>query len=54
MNAKRPNSTPQNYTQWGLPEGAKTRLGKGKVNDIRFSPNGTRLACLMLHRRLDL
>ncbi|MDE0635096.1 MAG: WD40 repeat domain-containing protein [Candidatus Poribacteria bacterium] len=32
------------YTRWELPEGAKTRLGKGKVNDIKFSPDGTRFA----------
>ncbi len=31
-------------TQWGLPEGAKARLGKGKINEIAFSPDGTCLA----------
>lgn len=32
------------YTQWGLPEGAKTRLGKGWITEIAFSPDGTLLA----------
>lgn len=29
------------YTQWHLPEGAKLRLGKGHIRDIKFAPNGT-------------
>ena len=29
-----------NYSQWQLPEGAKARLGKGSINDIKFSPDG--------------
>ena len=32
------------YTQWHLPEGATARFGKGRVNDITFSPNGTQFA----------
>ncbi len=32
------------YTQWHLPEGATAHLGKGRVNDITFSPNGTQFA----------
>ena len=32
------------YTQWGLPEGAKARLGKGGINDITCSSDGTLLA----------
>ena len=32
------------YTQWGLPEGAKARLGKGGINDITFSQDGALLA----------
>ena len=32
------------YTRWELPVGAKTRLGKGSINDIKFSPDGTRFA----------
>ena len=34
----------QNYTQWHLPEGAKIRLGKGQVNDVKFSRDGGILA----------
>ncbi len=32
------------YTQWGLPEGAKARLGKGGINDITCSSDGALLA----------
>ena len=33
------------YTQWGLPEGAKARLGKGRITgNVTYSPDGTRLA----------
>ncbi len=38
------NSFAQNNTKIGLPEGATARLGKGGINLIRFSPDGTRLA----------
>ena len=34
----------QDNTKVGLPEGAIARLGKGGINIIRFSPDGTRLA----------
>ena len=34
----------QDYTQWGLPEGATARLGKGKILSVQFSPDGTRLS----------
>ena len=37
-------SLADDYTQWHLPEGAKMRLGKGEVNDIKFSPDGSLLA----------
>ncbi len=30
--------------QWHLPEGAITRLGKGRINKIAYSPDGKRLA----------
>ena len=33
----------QDYMQWDLPEGAKSRIGKGGVSSIRFSPDGNRL-----------
>ena len=32
------------WTQWHLPEGAKARLGKGRVEGIVHSPDGTRNA----------
>ncbi len=32
------------YTQWHLPEGAKMRLGEGRINDAKFSPDDTQLA----------
>ena len=32
------------YTQWGLPEGAKARLGKGGINDITCTSDGVLLA----------
>ncbi len=32
------------YTRWNLPKGAKTRLGKGTINGISFSPDGTQIA----------
>lgn len=38
------NSVAQDSSQWRLPEGAIARLGKGKVNDIKYSPDKTRLA----------
>ena len=33
----------QDNTQLGLPEGAKRRLGKGKIKGVQYSPDGTRL-----------
>ena len=38
------NSWSDDYQQWYLPEGATMRLGKGKVSDIAFSPNGKQFA----------
>ncbi len=34
----------QDYTQWELPDGAIERLGKGRINDMEYSPDGTILA----------
>ena len=34
----------QGPMQWKLPENAKVRLGKGKIRDIQYSPDGTILA----------
>ena len=39
-----PSSFAQNYTRMGLPEGAIARFGKGYINDVKYSPDGTRLA----------
>ena len=39
-----PNTSAQDYTQLSLPEGATARLGKGWVNEVHYSPDGTRLA----------
>ncbi len=36
--------TMKDWTQWELPIAAKARLGKGKVNAIKFTPDGTLLA----------
>ena len=34
----------QDTSKWGLPEGAKARLDKGKIYEVKYSPDGTRLA----------
>ena len=36
--------TAKDYSQWELPKAAKARLGKGGINAIQFSPDGTQLA----------
>ena len=39
------NTFAQDSPQWGLPEGAKARLGKGRISgNIAYSPDGARLA----------
>ena len=39
------NGFTQEYAaRWNLPEGAKARLGRGKLNSIILSPDGTRVA----------
>ena len=38
------NAFAQDYTRWGLPDGAKARFGKGSIDEIQYSPDGTRLA----------
>ena len=30
------NGFAQDYTQWRLPDGAKARIGKGKIKDINW------------------
>lgn len=39
-----PDISAQEYTQWELPEYAIARLGKGRIEDMRYSPDGTILA----------
>ena len=39
-----PTTPAQDYSQLNLPEGAVARLGKGKLAEIQYSPDGTRLA----------
>ena len=34
----------QDSPQWGLPDGSTARLGKGRISEIQYSPDGTRLA----------
>ena len=38
------NSYAQDFTKWDLPEGAKTRIGKGTVVEVAYSPDGSQLA----------
>ncbi len=38
------NTSAQDVTPLGLPEGAKARLGKGSIEDIAISPSGKQLA----------
>ncbi|MDE0466664.1 MAG: WD40 repeat domain-containing protein [Candidatus Poribacteria bacterium] len=39
-----PTLSAENYNQWQLPEGAKFRLGKGNLHDIKYTPDGNRIA----------
>ena len=38
------NNLTQDAMQWNLPEDAKARLGKGKIHEMQYSPDGTTLA----------
>ncbi|MDE0313426.1 MAG: sigma-70 family RNA polymerase sigma factor [Candidatus Poribacteria bacterium] len=38
------NNITQDSTQWNLPEDAKARLGKGKIHELQYSPDGSILA----------
>ena len=38
------NKLEQKHTQWNLPADVKVRLGKGRIREIRYSPDGTILA----------
>ena len=37
-------SLAQDQTEWYFSEGVKMRLGRGRITDIKFSPNGSRFA----------
>ena len=39
-----PNTSAQDYTKLDLPEGATRRIGKGRINEIKYSPDGNLLA----------
>ena len=39
-----PLGAAQEFPQWELPDGAKLRLGNGKIAQMEYSPDGTRLA----------
>ncbi len=34
------NNLTQDAMQWNLPEDAKARIGKGRINEIQYSPDG--------------
>ena len=38
------DETAKDYSQWALPKEAKARFGKGGINAMQFSPDGTQLA----------
>ena len=38
------DSFAQDSPQWRLPEGVRARLGKGRISEFQYSPDGTRLA----------
>ena len=38
------DETDKDYSQWELPKAAKARFGKGGINAMQFSPDGTQLA----------
>ena len=39
-----PSGFAQDSTRWGLPERAKMRIGKARITEIAYSPDGTRIA----------
>ncbi len=38
------NALSQEHTRLGLPQGAKARLGKGRIHQVKYLPDGKRLA----------
>ena len=39
-----PNAFSETYTRWSLPTGAKVRFGKGRIFDIKYFPDGNKIA----------
>lgn len=39
-----PNAFSEGHTRWSLPTGAKARFGKGRIYDIKYFPNGNKIA----------
>ena len=37
------NAFAEAHKHWGLPPGAKIRLGKGKINAVQYFPDGKKL-----------
>ena len=48
------NTFAEKYAQLKLPEGAKARLGNGRILELAYSPDGTRLAIASSIRSLAL
>ena len=40
------NAYPQESAQWHLPENVVARLGEGRISEVRYSPDGARLAVI--------
>ena len=38
------NTFCEQYIGWGLPTGAKARFGKGRIFDIKYFPDGNKIA----------
>ena len=49
-----PNLSAEDYNQWQLSEGARFRLGKGNLHDIKYTPDGNRIAVANGYRHLDI
>ena len=48
------DATVKDYAKWELPKEAKARLGKGGINAMQFSPDGTRTRSGQQYRGLVL
>ena len=49
-----PPSFAQDSSEFALPDGAIARLGKGRISEIQYSPDGTRASGRRQYRRLAL